>query len=195
MHEVLRPLEEPSVIDAAAELIARLRQYGTHLSAKTHPQAGAESVFIGQVHSGEIYNQFPQEARLEGTRRWLPGADRKQVEEEFRALVAGVAQRTRTTIDVEFRTVRDAFHLDVEDPFVTTFLEAYGTVSPGKTIPFGAKPFVDDCNAFWAAAGIPAITHGPKAFGAHTVNEWVSIDDLVRVAHLYALTAVLYCST
>ena len=55
-------------------------------------------------------------------------------------------------------------------------------------------PFVDDGNSFWAMAGVPAITHGPKAGGQHTVHEWASIDDLARVAHLYALTAILYCS-
>ena len=30
--------------------------------------------------------------------------------------------------------------------------------------------------------------------GAHTTREWVEIDDLVRVAHLYALTAATFCS-
>ena len=29
--------------------------------------------------------------------------------------------------------------------------------------------------------------------GAHTLDEWVSVDDLVRVARVYALTAALYC--
>ncbi|MFN0055183.1 MAG: M20 family metallopeptidase [Planctomycetales bacterium] len=195
IHEVMRPLDEPSVIDAGAELVARLRQYATHMAAKVDPQAGCETVFIGQIHSGEIFNQYPQECRLEGTRRWLPGENRTTVEEEFRKLVAGVAQRTRTTIDVEFQLVRDGYRLDQTDPFVATFLDAYGTVSPGQTIPFGPKPFCDDGNTFWALANVPAITHGPNAGGAHTVNEWVSIDDLVRVAHLYALTAIKFCAS
>ena len=39
------------------------------------------------------------------------------------------------------------------------------------------------------SAGVPAITHGPRAGGQHTVSEWVEIDDLVRVAWLYAATA------
>lgn len=193
IHEVMRPLDEPSVIDAGSELIARLRQYATRLADKTDPQAGSETVFIGQVHSGEIFNQFPQECQLEGTRRWLPGEDRAVVEDEFRKLVASVAQRTRTIIDVEFQTVRDGFRLAESDPFVKAFLDAYATVSPGQTLPFGAKPFCDDCNTFWELADIPGITHGPTAGGAHTVNEWVSIDDLMRVAHLYALTAVTFC--
>ena len=41
---------------------------------------------------------------------------------------------------------------------------------------------------------MPAITHGPRAGGQHTVSEWVEIDDLVRVAKLYAAIAVDYCN-
>ena len=52
---------------------------------------------------------------------------------------------------------------------------------------------MDDGNSFWSAAGIPAITHGPTAGGAHTTAEWVNTDDLVRVARLYALVATIYC--
>jgi acetylornithine deacetylase/succinyl-diaminopimelate desuccinylase-like protein len=194
IHEVMRPPEEPSVIDAASELIARFRQYAGHLSKKSDPVAGCETVFIGQVHSGEIFNQYPQECRLEGTRRWLPGVKRAEVEQEFRELLQQVAKRTRTMIDLEWFPVRDGFQLDQNDAFVGVFQEAHKAVSGGKTVPFGAKPFCDDCNTFWELAKIPGITHGPNASGAHTLDEWVSIDDLVRVAHLYALTAVNYCA-
>lgn len=195
IHEVMRPATEPSVIDAAAELIARFRQYAGFLAGKTDAEAGCETVFIGQVHSGEIFNQYPQECRLEGTRRWLPGMSRNEVELEFRGLVQQVANRTKTMIDIEWYPVRDGFKLDRNDRFVSVFQEAHAAASQGRTLPFGAKPFCDDCNTFWSLANIPAITHGPNASGAHTLNEWVSIDDLVRVAHVYALTAVGYCST
>lgn len=194
IHEVMRPATEPSVIDAAAELIARIRQYGGFLANKKDLEAGCETVFIGQVHAGEIFNQFPQECRLEGTRRWLPGVSRQEVEQEFRGLVQQVANRTRTTIDVEWFPVRDGFQLDRNDPFVGIFQEAHAAASQGRTLPFGAKPFCDDCNTFWELAKIPGITHGPNASGAHTLNEWVSIDDLVRVAHLYAMAAVRFCA-
>jgi acetylornithine deacetylase/succinyl-diaminopimelate desuccinylase-like protein len=194
IHEVMRPPDEPSVIDSAAELIARLRQFSSFLATKSDPEAGHETVFIGQVHAGEIFNQYPQECRLEGTRRWLPGARPQNVEQEFRGLVEQVAKRTRTTIDVEFKIVRDGFRLDRNDPLVASFQEAHAAASGGRTVPFGAKPFCDDCNTFWAVGSVPGITHGPNASGAHTLHEWVSIDDLVRVAHLYALTAISYCA-
>jgi acetylornithine deacetylase/succinyl-diaminopimelate desuccinylase-like protein len=191
IHEVMRP-KEPSVIAAGAEVIKRLERLSTQLATKTDPVGGCESVFIGQVHSGEIYNQYPQECRLEGTRRWLPGTRRADVEAELRSLFDDTARATGTSISAEFQVMRDAYVLKQDDPFVSCFQEAYQSMA-GRTLPIGAKPFCDDGNSFWTLAGVPAITHGPTAFGAHTLNEWVSIDDLMRVAALYALTAAVYC--
>jgi acetylornithine deacetylase/succinyl-diaminopimelate desuccinylase-like protein len=192
VHEVMRPLDEPSVIAAGAEFVARLARLDECLASDTDPVAGRASVFVGQIHAGEIYNQFPQTCRLEGTRRWIPGSDRAEIEHAFRGLVAGLAWDTGTSVDLTYQLVRDAFFLDQDDPLVATFRQAHEAVS-GRPIPTGPKPFVDDGNSFWALAKIPAITHGPRAGGQHTVEEWASIDDLVRVAHLYALTATLYC--
>jgi succinyl-diaminopimelate desuccinylase len=193
IHEVMRPVDEPSVIAAGAELIARLGRLGERLSAHVDPLIGSASVFIGQIHSGEIFNQFPQECWLEGTRRWLPGTSPVEVEGEFRKLLTDLAHDTRTTVDLTWTFIRDAFSLKPDDPLVQAFQSAYGTIS-GKPLPLGPKPFVDDGNSFYGLKNIPAITHGPRSGGQHTVNEWVDIDDMVRVAHLYALTAVIYCA-
>jgi acetylornithine deacetylase/succinyl-diaminopimelate desuccinylase-like protein len=192
VHEVMRPADEPSVIAAGAELVRRLGREDEALAGQVDPVAGRSSVFIGEIHSGEIYNQFPRECRLAGTRRWIPGIDRAAVEREFRTLLDDVARDTGTAIDVEYRLVRDAFHLDVAHPIVGDFQAAHRAIS-GAALPTGPKPFVDDGNCFAARGGLPAITHGPRAGGQHTVSEWASIDDLARVARLYALTAALYC--
>ncbi|MBI2804533.1 MAG: M20/M25/M40 family metallo-hydrolase [Planctomycetes bacterium] len=191
VHEVMRPAE-PNVIAVAAELVNRLLALDVQLSGKRDKLAGAESLFIGQIHSGEIFNQYPQECRLEGTRRWLPGTKHADVERQLRSLLDEVANVTGTTITAELCLMRDAFLLDEKNPFVATFQGAYQSLS-GQALPIGAKPFCDDGNSFWALANIPAITHGPRAGGAHTLNEWVSIDDLARVAKLYASTAVEFC--
>jgi acetylornithine deacetylase/succinyl-diaminopimelate desuccinylase-like protein len=193
VHEVMRPPDEPSVLAAGAEMISRLGRLDEGLATQSDPLAGRESVFIGQIHGGEIYNQYPQECWLEGTRRWLPGVSPAIVESEFRTLLSDLAGDTGTRIEVEWRFIRDAFRLPPSDPLVRTFQQAY-TIISGQPLPLGPKPFVDDGNCFYGSRSIPAITHGPRAGGQHTVNEWVDIDDLGRVAHLYALTAVLYCA-
>jgi acetylornithine deacetylase/succinyl-diaminopimelate desuccinylase-like protein len=192
VHEVMRPLDEPSVIAAGAELVARLGRLGEQLAAMVDPICGSASVFIGQIHSGEIFNQYPQKCWLEGTRRWLSGTDPKAVEREFRALLDGLAADTGTTVSCDWFLIRDGFHLDQADPFVAAFQGCYRTIS-GHELPIGPKPFVDDGNSFCSLGKVPAITHGPRAGGQHTVSEWVDIDDLVRIASLYAATALAYC--
>ena len=193
IHEVMRPAE-PSVIAAGAELVRRLLALDTELSKKRDPLAGPESAFIGQIHSGEIFNQYPQVCWLEGTRRWLPGTRHADADAEFRSLVDVTAHATGTAMTAKLCLMRDAFRLDTQHPFVGCFQRAYQSLSH-NALPVGAKPFCDDGNSFWALANIPAITHGPRAGGAHTLNEWVSISDLVRVAKVYALTALEFTAS
>jgi len=193
VHEVLGGIDQPSVIRAGAEIVRRLAQLDSELARRTHPQAGRESLFVGCVAAGEIYNQSPVEFHLSGTRRWLPGRQRDDVERELRTLLDAVAAETGTHVDAEFHFTRDAFSMDASNPLVDAFQSAYLTTA-GRTLPIGAKPFVDDGNTFVSRAGIPAITHGPGGTGAHTLNEEVRIAELERTALVYALTAITFCS-
>src|SRR5262249_59645044 len=132
----------------------------------------------------EIYNQYPQECWLEGTRRWLPGAQRDAVEAEFRQLLGEVAAQTRTRIDAEFRFIRDPFRLSPGDPLVSAFQASYAAIS-GAPLPLAAKPFVDDGNSFFGLGPIPATTHRPPAAGQHTRNEGRDLGDTARAAVRY----------
>jgi acetylornithine deacetylase/succinyl-diaminopimelate desuccinylase-like protein len=187
----MRPADEPNVIAAGADLVRRIGELDARVSGGVDSPAGKPSAFIGQIHAGEIYNQYPKECMLEGTRRWLPGTDASHIEAEFRGLVRDVEHDHRVTAEIDWRFIRGAFRLDEADPFVAAFQECHAAVS-GSPLPVGPKPFVDDGNSFSSLAGVPAITHGPRAGGQHTVEEWVDIDDLVRVAVLYAMTAARY---
>ncbi len=191
-HEVLGGMEQPNVIAAGADIVRRCGEWDRQVRHKSHPLAGRESVFIGQAVGGEIYNQSPVEYRVSGTRRWLAGTPFTEIEGEFKALVGEVAHETGTTINGKLNFVRDGFELDLSHPLVAAFQSAHAAVT-GQTLPHGPKPFVDDGNTFIARGGVPAITHGPNATGAHTLHEAASIDELVRVAVVYALTAIGFC--
>ncbi|HEV3003170.1 MAG TPA: M20/M25/M40 family metallo-hydrolase [Pirellulales bacterium] len=191
VHEVLGGMEKPSVIAAGAKLVRRFAELDVRFREMAHPLAGRASLFVGQVHAGEIFNQAPVEFRLSGTRRWLPGTNIDEVEAEFHAIVAQVASAAGTYAEARFIRVRDAFQLDPGQPIVEAFQSAHAAAT-GRRLFVGAKPFVDDGNTFMAA-GVPAITHGPDAKGAHTLDEAVPVAELVRVALVYALTAVEFC--
>ncbi|MBM3263796.1 MAG: M20/M25/M40 family metallo-hydrolase [candidate division Zixibacteria bacterium] len=192
IHEVLRPPGLPDVIGAGAEVVRRLKILNTELARTEYPYVGTESVFVGQIHSGEIFNQSPVECRISGSRRWVAGRDVEEVRREFYALLDGVSRETGASVEGEFIFLRDGYRIDENDPLVSA-LQGARVATGDLPLPLGAKPFVDDGNTLCGRGGIPAITHGPAAHGAHTTEEWVPVSELVRIAELYALTALTYC--
>lgn len=192
VHEVLGGIDQPSVITAGAEVIRRFAALDRELAELRHPIAGRESIFVGRIQAGEIFNQAPTKLELAGTRRWLPGRAREEVEREFRKILTDVSAQTGTHADGRFIFVRDSFALDQDHPLVAAFQSVCKTVM-GNELPIGAKPFVDDGNTFASRAGVACITHGPRGKGAHTLYEEVPIDELVRVANVLALTAIAFC--
>ena len=192
VHEVLRPPGTPDVVAAGAQLVNRLHTWNEKLRENSHPLVGHDSTFVGNLQAGEIYNQSPTECFVQGTRRWVPPASSTAVQDEFSQVLAGIAAATGTEIDVEFAVQGGAYQIDSECRFVHAFQQAH-TALTGSSLPLGAKPFVDDGNIYASEAGIPALTHGPAATGAHTLHEAAPIEELVRVAKVYALTAVAFC--
>ncbi len=193
VHEVLGGIEQPSVITAGAEVVRRFQDLDRELAKLTHPMGLRESLFVGQIHSGEIYNQSPIQLHISGTRRWLPGHDWNEVRRELEELLRSIEEETGNEIVCEYHFVRDAFEINPDHHVVRAFEQACRQVM-GKSLPIGSKPFVDDGNTFSSRGGIPAITHGPDAKGPHTLNEEVPIAELVRIAEVYALTAIAFCN-
>src|SRR5262249_18920664 len=145
IHEVMRPANEPNVIAAGSDLVGRLIKLAEQLKHRIDPQAGHETVFIGQIHSGEIFNQYPQECCLEGPRRWLPETDAAIVEAEFRELLSAFARDWHLETHLDYLLIRNAFRLQMEHPIVHTFRQCYAK-DCGRELPLGPKPFVDDGN-------------------------------------------------
>lgn len=193
VHEVLGGMEAPSVIAAGADLVLRLRELDRQLQARPHASGTRASCFVGQIHGGEIFNQSPVELTVHGTRRWLAGTAAAEVQVEFEQLCREVADRHHVQAQPRWHFTKDAYELDASDPLVAAFQAAHECLA-GRPLPLGPKPFVDDGNTYGARGGIPAITHGPNARGAHTLHEEVPLDELVRVAAQYALTAAAFCA-
>src|SRR4029453_12851966 len=117
---------------------------------------------------------YPKTCMLEGTRRWLPGTDPAEVEGEVRGLVGAIERDHGVAAECDWRFIRGVFPVDESDPFVAAFQECHTAVS-GSPLPTGPKLFVDDGNSFSSLAGIPAMTHGPRGGGSHTVVGGVGV--------------------
>ena len=192
VHEVLRPQGLPDVVAAGAELVSRFHRENERLGEITHRYTGCDSFFVGFLQGGEIYNQSPLSCEVKGTRRWVTPGHADRARGEFRRLLDEVAENSGAAVRSQEVFPGDAFEIGLDNPLVTAFQRAHRDVT-GAELPVGAKPFVDDGNTFVAKGGIPALTHGPAATGAHTLNEQVPVAELERLARVYALTAVNFC--
>jgi acetylornithine deacetylase/succinyl-diaminopimelate desuccinylase-like protein len=193
VHEVLRPAGLPDVVGVGAELIQRLKALCERLSAKIAPHVGSDSVFVGRMESGEIYNQSPVKCRIEGTRRWVAAGSEPKAKRELEELLAALAVESGTRVNlVDWVVPGDAFTVDEQSPLFAAFQGAHEAVT-GNVLKVGAKPFIDDGNGFMNVGGVQALTHGPCANGAHTLDEEVPVAELLRVAKVYALTAFDFC--
>lgn len=190
-HEVLCSPEMPDVVGAGVELVARLQALGAELGNRTHPYAGCDSVFVGRINAGQIYNQAPTECEVSGTRRWVTPGTIEEVRGQFDGMLEKLAGDTGTQVSSRFHVQADAYNVDPDDLLVGALQAAHQAVA-GHSLPLGDKPFVDDGNIFAAMAQIPAVTHGPAGIGAHTVEERVAVRELARVAEVYALAAAAY---
>jgi acetylornithine deacetylase/succinyl-diaminopimelate desuccinylase-like protein len=195
IHEALRTGELPDVVAAGAELVLELTALGRRLSsAHGLPRGESDSLFVGRCAAGEIYNQVATECRIEGICRWMKPGRGAAAREQVLALAEAVAKRHHLTAGLQMATRTEAYTVAASDPVVSAVQEACRAVS-GSALPTGPKPFVDDGNRYAFHAGIPALTHGPAASGAHTTGEQVPVAELLRVARVYALTALAYCAT
>ena len=138
VHEVLGGSEQPSVIRAGAEIVLRREELDEQLAEIRHPMAGRESMFIGQIQSGEIYNQSPVLLELSGTRRWLPGTSAEDAERQFHDILSAVADKRGVEIEGEFHFVRDAYEVSELDPLVAAFQNAY-TAESGQSLEIGGE--------------------------------------------------------
>ena len=184
VHEVMRPQDEPSVIAAGAELVARLGRLDQELAATRRiPICGAASVFIGQI---------PRRRNLQPVSRNRPGSKERgagcrvpmpaAVERDFRAGSPDSPPTRGRAIDVRLdldsRRVRSRSGRSTGRG-VSGLLRA---TRRAQLCPRGPSRLSTMATASARLAGVPAITHGPRAGGQHTLAEWVEIDDLVRVA-------------
>jgi len=192
VHEVLRPAGQPDVLGTGAELVVRFKALAERLKENEVPYAGHDSIFVGHFACGEIYNQSPVECLIQGTRRWATPGMKEAARDEFYGILEEMARESGTHIEADYEAQGDAYSIDPGDPLVEAFQQAHQMVT-GERLPFGGKPFVDDGNLFVPLAGVPSVTHGPAATGAHSIYEQVAVAELVRVARVYALTAVNFC--
>ncbi len=191
MHEVELRERSSNPIAAVRLLLDRLDERAGELAAQPDDFAGPETLFLGEVHSGDFYNRVPVEATIVGTRRYRPPATTGEVRAELEALCREVAAETGLDLDVSLQEVGPAYALDHDEPVVTALRNGYEAVV-GSELPLAAAQAVGNATDF-VSFGVPAVYHGVNQQTAHSDDEHVSGSDLARAARVLAASVIHFC--
>lgn len=192
-----RPAEGNNAIYQMVEFINQFRLVVEGgLSAKAHPLAGPPTATIAVIHGGLQVNIVPDSCYVEIDRRTVPG-------ENVEAILAEVDDLIR-------RIERDNphFHIVREEPFVVSpYLDTSAASAVAQCAlsacvnilgeaEFGAVSYGSDASRIAEMACVPAVVLGPGSIAqAHTADEWVPVEEVVRGAEIYAEICRLFGRT
>lgn len=184
-------------------------KYTPVLKSRRHPILGDPTINIGTINGGDQPSTVAGECRIKLDRRCVPGETIEQVYSELEDIIAELNKedpRFKATIRDVFEGVNDVPHMpfatEPEDPIVKCArnglaLEKYyrhNEVMDASAAPLGV------CTA-WTDAGFIAnntdakcIIFGPGLIEvAHSVREYIDIEEMERAAFVYAMMANEYC--
>jgi acetylornithine deacetylase len=174
--------------------LARLDKLEQELRARPrHALVGPPSLHAAVLKGGTGTSTYADYCRLEIERRTVPGETEEQVLTEIRAITDALAAEDKTfRANVRAMLTRDSFEVDRNAPIVGAVLDATTNVLGAEPEIIGEPYWMDA--ALLSSAGIDTVVIGPIGAGAHALEEWVSLDSVVKLTEILAQSATKFCA-
>ena len=155
------------------------------LAARTDPILGSPTVCVGTVCGGTQVNVVPSSCRIEVDRRLIPSETREQALQE---ICDHIDVLKVGTPDMEYHTEGMDYYPPLwEEPdghFARLVRKA--CEQTGRTAAMESAAYATN-GGYFKASGIPSIIIGPGcARQAHTVDEFIEVDQVVQAVDTYA---------
>ena len=165
---------------------AELRAAGSR-----HRLLGPDTIYVGMVQSGNFFNTLPTSCRIWGTRRWSPGITYAEVEAEFAGLAKQVEGETGVNVEVDLDFVGDPSQVDEDAPIVRLLQGVHQDLT-AQPWPAMGMLVLADAWIFNNIGGVPTTYYSADGRRAHATPEYVPLDEVMRAARAYALTALRF---
>ena len=189
-----------NAIEMAGRFINRIyEEYVPLLNTRAYPVLGAPTINIGRIEGGDQPSTVAGECLIKLDRRCVPTETITQVYEELNQICDALHQE-----DCHFQAkVSDVFEgenllphipfcIEKDDPLVTSVQAAMvQTQWKGEVTAF---PAWSDAGAISSVTDSKCIVMGPGDLGvAHSIHEYIKVEDIEMAALVYGLTAIAYC--
>lgn len=183
-HQLYTPPGTPHPISIMSEIIQILDDKNIELNTQYIEDIGYGSYFIGNVSSGEFYNQTPKTAMIEGVRRYSPEQKFEDIEDELETMMRKIRSKHDVNIEVNIQKVRDGYRVD-KHADITKVLTAAIKKIRDIDAPLVGKKLVTDAGIIASGLNIPVVCSGPDQRRAHAEIEYVEINELHLTAKIY----------
>lgn len=196
-------LEGVSAVDKFYTLATAIERLERHRHTGFHHRfydAGelVAPISIGTVHAGNWPSTVPEALVAEGRYGVLPGEDTASARRQFEAAVQAAADADdwlrRTPPLVEwFEGQFESGETPSDAPILAALADAHRDVCDREAHVHGV-PYGSDLRLFTNHGGMHAVLYGPGDVRiAHTLDEFVPLDEVQRVTRVIARTIVDWC--
>ena len=174
--------------------LARLDKLEQELRARPrHALVGPPSLHAAVLKGGTGTSTYADYCRLEIERRTVPGETEEQVLTEIRAITDALAAEDKTfRANVRAMLTRDSFEVDRNAPIVHAVLDSATAVLGTRPEVIGEPYWMDA--ALLSTEGIDTVVIGPVGAGAHALEEWVSLDSVVKLTEILSEATQKFCA-
>jgi acetylornithine deacetylase len=162
------------------------------LIRKGHPLVGPPSLHAGVLKGGTGPSTYAASCKLVIERRTVPGETDNQVVGEIQTIIDKLSAADPTfKATLRILLARNAFETNPQQDVVKVLQQSANEVL-GEQPELVGQPYWMD-TALLSDAGIETVAMGPIGAGAHSKDEWVDLDSVVKMAEVLVQATLIYC--
>jgi acetylornithine deacetylase len=173
-----RPRDGRDAILRMGRVLSRLEQLDRELQAGPgHPLLGTGSLHASIIDGGHELSSYPDRCRLQLERRTIPGENVETFAHEMNAILRALSDddpELEASVDVMFS--RPPYEVSPVHDLPRALASAAASAgAPTSTV---GMSFWTDA-AILGSAGIPSVLFGPGGAGLHSIEEYVTLSDVM----------------
>jgi len=192
-----------SAIDKACYLIGRLNaldreRHLAHPSPYYPDASNIAPISVGTLAAGDWHSTVPHEAVIEGRCGVFAGQSIEEVKREFAGAVSEASApdpwlRDHPPALEWFEGQFESAQTDLSSPILRELGACHRAIT-GRPAEVEGVTYGSDLRLFTNHANIPAVLYGPgDVANAHTVDEFIQLEEVVTAAKVLALTIDTWC--